>query len=149
MKTSEGFRLHKTAIKHSVNVPTITECERLCSDQNGFICHTYSYRYSNMGRDNCMLCDRTINHLDYYVDLEPDRDYDIYSMSDDMNSCRPRPPPPYHGRGGSESTAVGYPRNQARKYYLFALHNFLFNRNLSFQNVSSELLMQLDSSSQL
>lgn len=121
MKTSEGFRLHKTAIKHSVNVPTITECERLCSDENGFICHTYSYRYSNMGRDNCMLCDRTVNHLDYYVDLEPDRDYDIYSMSDDMNSCRDAPPPPhhppYHGHGGSESTAVAHPRSQAREYF--------------------------------
>ncbi|KAL5287018.1 hypothetical protein ACFFRR_008145 [Megaselia abdita] len=123
VKTSEGFRLHKTAIKHSFNVPTITECERLCSDENGFICHTYSYRYANMGRDNCMLCDRTVNHLDYYVDLEPDRDYDIYSMSDDMSTCRePIPPPhhpspPYHGRGGSESTAVAHPRSQAQCFF--------------------------------
>ncbi|XP_055917150.1 uncharacterized protein LOC129949610 isoform X2 [Eupeodes corollae] len=102
-KTSEGFRLHKTAIKHAVTVPTITECERLCSNQNGFICQTYSYRYTQAGRDNCMLCDRPVNHLDYYVDIEPDRDYDIYSMSDDLDSCR------HPSR--SDTTALSDPRN--------------------------------------
>ncbi|XP_060655829.1 uncharacterized protein LOC132791066 isoform X1 [Drosophila nasuta] len=106
-KTSEGFRLHKTAVKHAFNVPTLTECERLCSDQRpSFICHTYSYRYNQAGRDNCMLCDRPVNMLDYYVDIEPDRDYDIYSMADDMDVCR-QPP----RRSDGPSTALSDPRN--------------------------------------
>lgn len=109
-KTSEGFRLHKTAVKHAFNVPTLTECERLCSDQRpSFICHTYSYRYNQAGRDNCMLCDRPVNMLDYYVDIEPDRDYDIYSMADDMDVCR-QPP----RRSDGPSTALSDPRNARR-----------------------------------
>lgn len=35
-----------------------------------------------------MLCDRAYNRLDYYADLEPDRDYDVYSMADDRNICK-------------------------------------------------------------
>ncbi|KAI8035712.1 hypothetical protein M5D96_011462 [Drosophila gunungcola] len=94
-KTSEGFRLHKTAVKHAYNVPTLTECERL---------------YNQAGRDNCMLCDRPINMLDYYVDIEPDRDYDIYSMADDMDVCRQPPPSRRHDTAGP-STALSDPRN--------------------------------------
>ncbi|XP_017839409.2 uncharacterized protein LOC108597387 [Drosophila busckii] len=112
-KTSEGFRLHKTAVKHAYNVPTLTECERLCSDQRpSFICHTFSYRYNQAGRDNCMLCDRPVNMLDYYVDIEPDRDYDIYSMADDMDVCR-QPPrrSDSPGPGSPHSTALSDPRN--------------------------------------
>ncbi|XP_017867200.1 PREDICTED: uncharacterized protein LOC108616491 isoform X2 [Drosophila arizonae] len=110
-KTSEGFRLHKTAVKHAFNVPTLTECERLCSDQRpSFVCHTFSYRYNQAGRDNCMLCDRPVNMLDYYVDIEPDRDYDIYSMADDMDVCR-QPPPHSPRRSDGPSTALSDPRN--------------------------------------
>uniref|UniRef100_A0A1I8QFB9 Apple domain-containing protein n=1 Tax=Stomoxys calcitrans TaxID=35570 RepID=A0A1I8QFB9_STOCA len=109
-KTSEGFRLHKKIVKHVYSAPSLTECERLCSGQDGFICHTYSYRYSSGSRDNCMLCDRPINRLDYYVDIEPDRDFDIYSMADDVNVCRKhsRSDGP---RGGSGTTALSDPRN--------------------------------------
>ncbi|XP_067632029.1 uncharacterized protein [Eurosta solidaginis] len=111
-KIGEGFRLHKTAIKHSTSVPTLVDCERLCLGQDGFICHTYSYRYNPAGRDNCMLCDRPINSLDYYVDIEPDRDYDIYSMSDDLDVCRK--PSRSDGQthyGTGPSTALTDPRN--------------------------------------
>ncbi|XP_026842343.1 uncharacterized protein LOC6591181 isoform X1 [Drosophila persimilis] len=108
-KTSEGFRLHKTAIRHAYNVPTLTECERLCSDQRpSFSCHTFSYRYNQAGRDNCMLCDRPVNMLDYYVDIEPDRDYDIYSMADDMDVCRQ---PLRRHDSGAPNTALSDPRN--------------------------------------
>lgn len=72
-----------------------------------------------------MLCDRPINRLDYYDDIEPDRDYDIYSMTDDLNSCQhnarndgPRGPPAIGGpKGGAgrPTTALADPRN-ARKF---------------------------------
>lgn len=112
-KTSEGFRLHKKIVKHMYSTPSLTECERLCSGQDAFICHTYSYRYAPGSRDNCMLCDRPINHLDYYVDIEPDRDYDIYSMSDDLNVCRKPSRSDGPARGGS--TALADPRS-TRKF---------------------------------
>lgn len=56
-----------------------------------------------------MLCDRPVNMLDYYVDIEPDRDYDIYSMADDMDVCR-QPP----RRSDGPSTALSDPRNARR-----------------------------------
>lgn len=28
-----------------------------------------------------------MSHLDFYTDLEPNRDYDIYSMADDPHMC--------------------------------------------------------------
>lgn len=51
------------------------------------------HRYSSVSRDNCLLCDRPYNLLDFYADLEPDRDYDIYSMSDDPKICKKEPNP--------------------------------------------------------
>lgn len=87
MKSTEGFRLHKAVIRHGYNVPTVTECERMCFSETKFRCVTYSYKYSPQTRDNCLLCDRPMSHLDFYTDLEPNRDYDIYSMSDDPQMC--------------------------------------------------------------
>jgi hypothetical protein len=40
-----------------------------------------------MSRENCLLCDKPYNLLDFYADLEPDRDFDIYSMSDETKTC--------------------------------------------------------------
>lgn len=45
-------------------------------------------RYNPITRDNCLLCDRPFTHLDIYADVEPDRDFDIYSMSDDPQVCK-------------------------------------------------------------
>lgn len=44
-----------------------------------------------------------MSRIDYYSDVQPDRDYDIYSMSDDNNICG-RPPPP----GNRENNAREY-----------------------------------------
>lgn len=87
MKTSEGFKIHKGVIKHVQNAPSVRDCEQMCFSENKFKCFTYSYRYT-AGRENCMLCDRPYNLLDNYADVEPDRDYDIYSMSDDPKYCQ-------------------------------------------------------------
>lgn len=87
MKSGEGFRLHKAVVRFVYHVPTVTECERMCHAESKFRCVTYSYRYSPVTRDNCLLCDRPLGQLDYYSDIEPDRDYDIYAMSDDPQMC--------------------------------------------------------------
>ncbi|XP_050086227.1 uncharacterized protein LOC126571606 [Anopheles aquasalis] len=94
VKSSEGFRLHKGVVKYALNTPTVIECERMCYSESRFRCLTFSYRYSAVSRENCLLCDRPFNLLDFYADLEPDRDYDIYSMSDDAKTCHPEPSHP-------------------------------------------------------
>lgn len=104
VKSSEGFRLHKAVVRFVYNVPTVTECERMCFAESKFRCVTYSYRYSPLTRDNCLLCDRPLGHLDYYSDIEPDRDYDIYAMADDPQMCQA--PPAIiepHGRQGANA----------------------------------------------
>lgn len=70
VKSSEGFRLHKAVVRFVYNVPTVTECERMCHAESKFRCVTYSYRYSPLTRDNCLLCDRPLGHLDYYSGIE-------------------------------------------------------------------------------
>lgn len=45
-----------------------------------------------------------MNHLDYYTDVEPNRDYDIYSMADDPQMCTQNGAP------------QDRPDNNARKY---------------------------------
>lgn len=92
VKSSQGFRLHKGIVRYAHKAPTVTECERMCHSENSFRCVTYSFRYNTQLNDNCLLCDRPINLLDYYADLEPDRDYDIYAMSDDPMMCQQQLP---------------------------------------------------------
>lgn len=76
----------------------------MCYSESKFRCSTFSYRYSAPARDNCLLCDRTFNLLDYYADLEPDRNYDIYSMSDDLKSCKnEQTQTPSQSQGNSQS----------------------------------------------
>ncbi|XP_058448113.1 uncharacterized protein LOC131428297 isoform X1 [Malaya genurostris] len=94
VKSSEGFRLNKGVVKYALNTPTVIECERMCFTESRFRCHTFSYRYSTISRENCLLCDRPYNLLDFYADLDPDRDYDIYSMTDDPKACHPETHPP-------------------------------------------------------
>lgn len=109
VKSSEGFRLHKAVVSNVYNVPTVTECERMCASETKFRCVTYSYKYSPQTRDNCLLCDQSMNHLDYYTDIEPNRDYDIYSMADDLQMC------------GPNGLSPDRPENNARKYSILEL----------------------------
>lgn len=37
--------------------------------------------------DNCYLSDRSYKDLDFYTDLEPDRDFDIYAMNNNGRHC--------------------------------------------------------------
>lgn len=72
----------------------------------------FIYRYNTIERDNCQLCDRQINLLDFYADIEPDRDYDIYAMADDPQMC-------------SKAMTLSHRQDNARK--LSNLNCFDFN----------------------
>lgn len=91
VKSSEGFRLHKGVVKSIASVPNVRDCERMCATEPNFKCNTFSFRYSSQSRDNCLLCERPYHHLDIYADLEPDRNYDIFSMSEDSKICKMEP----------------------------------------------------------
>lgn len=88
MKTSEGFRLHKGVVRNAFSVSNIKECEKMCYTEGKFRCSVFSYRYSDPSNNNCLLCDRSFSLLDSYADIVPDRNFDIYSMSDDMAVCK-------------------------------------------------------------
>lgn len=100
VKTSEGFRLHKGVVRDALTVPNIKECEKMCYSENKFRCSVFSFRYSDPSSSNCLLCDRSFSLLDTYADIVPDRNFDIYAMSDDTNVCKKEP----HGRGESSSS---------------------------------------------
>jgi hypothetical protein len=88
VKTSEGFRLHKGVVRNAMSTASLRECEKMCYSEDKFRCSVYSYRYSEPMRDNCLLCDRSFSLLDSYADIVPDRNYDIYAMSDDVAICK-------------------------------------------------------------
>lgn len=88
VKTSEGFRLHKGVVRTAMTAASLKECEKMCYSEDKFRCSVYSYRYSEPMRDNCLLCDRSFSLLDSYADFVPDRNNDIYSMSDDPSTCK-------------------------------------------------------------
>lgn len=60
----------------------------MCFSEDKFKCSLFSYRYSDPSSNNCLLCDRSFGLLDSYADIVPDRNYDIYAMSDDMSVCK-------------------------------------------------------------
>ena len=91
VKTSEGFRLHKGVVRNAFTVPGIKDCEKMCYSEDKFRCSVFAYRYSDPSSNNCLLCDRSFSLLDSYADIVPDKNYDIYAMSDDMTVCKKDP----------------------------------------------------------
>ncbi|KAK4885792.1 hypothetical protein RN001_002063 [Aquatica leii] len=99
LRMAAGFRLHKGIIKKITSVPNIYECELLCYKERDFLCASYAFRYTiinNVHKENCYLTDRNYKELDYYTDLEPDRDYDIYTINN-KDTCL-KPPKPLEER---------------------------------------------------
>lgn len=50
--------------------------------------------------DNCLLSDVSYKDLNFYIDLEPDRDYDIYAMITNSRTCGTRREPSLHPPDG-------------------------------------------------
>lgn len=50
------------------------------------------FRYSSVPTaDNCMLGEKTIRQLDFYSDLVPDRDFDVYVRNEfSKPGCQPK-----------------------------------------------------------
>lgn len=96
-------------------------------------------RYSPQSRDNCLLCDRAMSHIDYYADVQPDRDYDIYSMSDDSNSCG-RQPPTNRKDNAREWTNQSLPFFQFLFQFMFLPHSECFFRAIENSRFFSSIV---------
>ncbi|CAG9854275.1 unnamed protein product [Phyllotreta striolata] len=91
LRSVAGFKLHKRIVKKYFAVPNIYECEMLCFKETDFPCASYAFRYTTTipePTDNCYLSNVDYKELDHYTDLEPDRDFDVYTMNN-RNRCVP------------------------------------------------------------
>ncbi|CAH1113971.1 unnamed protein product [Psylliodes chrysocephalus] len=89
LRSVTGFKLHKRIVKKYFAVPNIYECELLCFKEKDFPCASYAYRYTvtvSEPSENCYLSNVDYKELDNYTDLEPDRDFDVYTMNN-RNKC--------------------------------------------------------------
>ncbi|XP_057668269.1 uncharacterized protein LOC130901158 [Diorhabda carinulata] len=91
LRSVTGFKLNKRVVKKYFAVPNIYECELLCFKENQFICSSYAYRYTIVSEptDNCYLSNLDYKELDHYTDLEPDRDFDVYTMNNRYRCEKP------------------------------------------------------------
>ncbi|XP_017786597.1 PREDICTED: uncharacterized protein LOC108569520 [Nicrophorus vespilloides] len=91
LRTATGFKLHKTSVRKLYQVPDIYECEMLCFTETDFNCLSYAFRYtSNAKAQNCYLSHKSYKALDFYTDLEPNRDFDVYTMNN-LKKCTAKP----------------------------------------------------------
>ncbi|RLU17343.1 hypothetical protein DMN91_009576 [Ooceraea biroi] len=68
VRAGAGFRLSRGVVRKTYLTPNLDQCESL-----------YNVAPTDP-TDNCLLSDISYKDLNFYVDLEPDRDYDIYAM---------------------------------------------------------------------
>ena len=62
----------------------------MCLFYNCKLRFSFLRRYNVEATDptnNCLLSTIPYDNLNFYVDIEPDRNYDIYAMAKDASSC--------------------------------------------------------------
>lgn len=81
-------RMRKQYIRRSVNVPSLTHCQRECIEARDFVCKSFNYKDTAYGAEvatettNCELSDRDSKELDIQSPLQFDQaNYDFYERS--------------------------------------------------------------------
>ncbi|XP_033209782.1 uncharacterized protein LOC117168318 isoform X2 [Belonocnema kinseyi] len=90
IRTGAGFKVGRNLIGSTYLAQNVDECEKLCHQEKTLLCRTYSYRYNVEATDptnNCLLSAIPYENLSFYMDIEPDRNYDIYAMGKDTSRC--------------------------------------------------------------
>ncbi|XP_047344539.1 uncharacterized protein LOC124947018 [Vespa velutina] len=90
VRAGAGFKLVRDVIRKTYLTPNLEECESLCLNENNFLCMTLAYRYNVAATDptdNCLLTEISYRDLNFYTDIEPNRDYDIYAIIGDPKTC--------------------------------------------------------------
>lgn len=101
--------------------------------------HRYNVDTTNP-TDNCLLSEISYDELNFYTDLEPDRDYDIYAMIGDSKIC------------GSRKMESSHPPDGTYYYYYYSLQlivnlklmNLMFFFFAIFKSASGELGVALE-----
>ncbi|XP_014482326.1 PREDICTED: LOW QUALITY PROTEIN: uncharacterized protein LOC106748385 [Dinoponera quadriceps] len=99
VRAGAGFRLGRGVVRKTYLTPNLDQCESLCVNEQNYICMSFSYRYNvapTDPTDNCLLSDVSYKNLNFYTDLEPDRDYDIYAMIANSRTCGTKRGPSQH-----------------------------------------------------
>ncbi|XP_043287625.1 uncharacterized protein [Venturia canescens] len=84
-----GFKITRKIVVASHATANLEECEMLCSARTD--CFSFAYRYSLVATaptDNCLLSNLPFDRLNFYTDLEPERDYDVYAIVGDPKRCQ-------------------------------------------------------------
>lgn len=96
VRTGAGFKMGRGLIGATYLAQNVDECEHLCLQEKTILCRTFAFRYNVEATDptnNCHLTSVAYKDLNFYDDIEPDRNYDIYVMSKDRKNCIPAKQP--------------------------------------------------------
>ncbi|XP_011056009.1 PREDICTED: uncharacterized protein LOC105147010 [Acromyrmex echinatior] len=99
VRAGAGFRLSRGVVRKTYLTSNLDQCENLCISEKSYVCMSFSYRYNVLPTDptdNCLLSDVSYKDLNFYIDLEPDRDYDIYAIIVNSRTCSARREPSSH-----------------------------------------------------
>ncbi|XP_046144614.1 uncharacterized protein LOC114880487 isoform X4 [Osmia bicornis bicornis] len=78
-----GSKLSRNVLRKTCVTHNLEQCEQLCINETDFPCESFAYRYKVLitnPTDNCLLSDLSYRNINFYTDLEPDRDYTSYIM---------------------------------------------------------------------
>ncbi|KAK2580441.1 hypothetical protein KPH14_006185 [Odynerus spinipes] len=90
MRAGVGVKLGRSVVRKTYLTPNLEECESLCLNEKSFLCMTLGYRYNvapTDPTDNCLLSEVSYKDLNFYTDIEPNRNYDVYVIIGDSRTC--------------------------------------------------------------
>ncbi|XP_054009531.1 uncharacterized protein LOC128892909 isoform X3 [Hylaeus anthracinus] len=90
VRSAAGSKLSRSVLRKTCLARDLMQCEDLCVNESAFSCGSFAYRYNVLNTnptDNCLLSDLPHQDLNFYTDLEPDRDYDSYVIIQDTKVC--------------------------------------------------------------
>ncbi|XP_076636826.1 uncharacterized protein LOC143349443 isoform X3 [Colletes latitarsis] len=91
IRSATGSKLSRSVLRKTCLARDLMQCEDLCIKELSFSCGSFAFRYNVLTTnptDNCLLSDLPHQDLNFYTDLEPDRDYDTYVIVQDSKVCR-------------------------------------------------------------
>ncbi|XP_076241174.1 uncharacterized protein LOC143183512 [Calliopsis andreniformis] len=84
IRLAAGSKLSRNVLRKTCLARDLKQCEDFCSNELSYPCESFAFRYNILTTnptDNCLLSDLSYQDINFYTDLEPDRDYDTYIMS--------------------------------------------------------------------
>ncbi|XP_017764630.1 PREDICTED: uncharacterized protein LOC108554013 [Eufriesea mexicana] len=90
VKVVSGSKLSRSVLRKTCVAHDLEQCEEFCTNETSFSCESFAYRYNVLTTnptDNCLLSDQSYQDINFYTDLEPNRDYDSYVLISDTKIC--------------------------------------------------------------